>query len=153
MEKANEKMIRVLEETPDYNPEEWVDFLDAGCYPYVLNMKVNKFFLIGDLIGKTCTSTTSDEVLIETLKEELETIMDYEVKEVDIRVQHKKGEKKIYLHRFNHSGHYHLYRQDSDGKWSHKYPAQLPNRQYIEKAIDDNSFTGWCLLLKRKKSV
>lgn len=161
MKKAKETEFRWdLKNMPKFEPSKWEEFLDAGCYPYALNLSANQFFLIGDLIGKTCVSTTPDDILVKILKEELETIFDYEVEEIETGVKAKKGEKKIYLQRHNHSGYYHLFREDSDEKWSHKYPGELPIRkdsigQIIEDpdAIVDKPFTGWCFLLRKKESV
>lgn len=156
MKKANR--FRDLKNMPEFNPSKWEGFLEAGCYPYALNLKVNQFFLVGDLIGKRCTSNTEDDVLVKTLKEELEVIFDYEVKEVETDIKPQKGEKKIYLQRHEHTGHYHFLREDSDGLWSHKYPGELPERKdSIGKIIEDPDamidapFIGWCFLLRRKE--
>lgn len=143
----------------NYNPSAWCECLEAGCYPYALNLMVNKFFLIGDLIGNTCTSYTSDDELISVFKEELEKIFNFEVEEIDTEYELKKGEKKIYLSREQHTGYYHLLRQDEDGMWSHKFPKELPIRedslgQIIEDpdAMVEAPFYGWCFLLRERTS-
>lgn len=158
MNKAEKINIRELENTPDYDPFSWMNLKEAGCYPYALNLKTNKFFLVGDLIGKRCNSIVSDKILIETMKEELKSIFDYEVIEVDTDELVARNEKKIYLQRDDHTGYYHFLRQDSDGFWSHKFPNELPERkdsygQVIRDpdAMVESSFKGWCFLLRRKE--
>ena len=142
---------------PKYEPQQWKKFRNAGCYPYCLDLKVDKFFLVGDLIGKRCDSHVTNMYLIQTLKEELETIFDYKVKEVDTEYRTKKGEKKIYLQRDEHTGYYHFLREDDDNVWSHKFPNELPVRvDSIGNIIEDpdsmveSAFSGYCFLLKRE---
>ena len=143
----------------NYNPKAWSNYLEAGCYPYALNLLVDKFFLIGDLIGKTCTALTSDEDLIKVFKEELKEIFDLEVEETSTEYKTKENERKVYLQREEHTGYYHLLRQDEDGMWSHKFPKELPTRQdSIGLLIEDPDtmveapFKGWCFVLKERAS-
>lgn len=149
--------IRILENYPEYNPNIWKPFLNAGCYPYVLDLRVDKFFLVGDLIGKRCNSLVSDEYLIEVIKEELGEIFDYELTEVDTQTEVKEFEKKIYLQREQRTGYYHFLRQDNDGIWSHKFPNELPVRiDSIGQLVTDPdemveaAFDGWCFGLKKR---
>lgn len=142
-----------------YNPEAWSEYLEEGCYPYALNLLVNEFFLVGDLIGKRCNEYTSDEDLIRILKEELRKKIDFEVEEIETEYVTKEDETKIYLQREEHTGYYHLLRQDEDGMWSHKYPKELPTRQdSIGQNIEDSDtmveapFKGWCFLLRKRTS-
>lgn len=157
MKKAEE--LRGIYELPEFNPNEWSEYLEAGCYPYVLDLKMNQFFLIGDFIGKRCTGSTTDEELVETFKEELNIIFDLDVNEVSTEYPLKEGERKVYIQREDHTGYYHLLRQDNDGIWSHKYPRELPVREdSIGETIKDpdmmvdTPFSGWCFLLKQRVS-
>jgi len=157
MNKAERR--RGIYELTKFNPDEWSELLEAGCYPYVLDLKMNDFLLIGDFIGKTCTSLTTDQELIEIFKEELSSIFDLEVIEVSTEYPLKEGERKVYIQREDHTGYYHLLRQDNDGIWSHKCPRELPIREdsigEIIKDPDmmvDTPFSGWCFLLKQRVS-
>lgn len=142
---------------PKYSPNKWRRFKNAGCYPYAINLFVNEFFLIGDIIGKRCSEYVSDEELISVLKEELEEI-GYDVAEID--VADNIGSiltPKIYLQRNQHTGFYHFLRQDKDGLWSHKFPGELPIRKdsYGNEIIDPEmmvktAFIGWCFRLKKR---
>lgn len=149
MQSVAKKVLRTIENSPKYNPKEWEKAIEAGCYPYAINLLVNKFFLIGDLIGKHCNEKVSDEELIETLKEELETIFDFKVEEVDFNESVRKDEFKIYLQRDEHTGYYHIYRQDNNDVWSHKFPNKLPIQEFFEGEKLKDTINGWCFSLKR----
>lgn len=153
----NKASTRAIYDLPTYSSSEWNEFLEAGCYPYAINLKMNQFVLIGDFIGKTCTSLTSDEELIKTFKQELKEIFEIEVIEVDTKYKVSEGEKMVYIQREDHTGYYHLLRQDDDGKWSHKFPNELPIRedslgQIIEcpDAMVEAHSRGWCFMLRKE---
>lgn len=158
MKKAKERSIAPGWNPPMYEPKEWNTCLDAGCYPYALNIKVNKFFVVGDLIGKHCNGSVSDEYLIAVLKEEVEFILDCELTEVETNTFLNEGERLIYIQREDHTGYYHFLRKDDNGTWSHKYPNELPtNRDSIGEIIEDpdcmvdKAFRGWCFLIKKRQ--
>lgn len=141
----------------EYAPNSWKSLEGAGCYPYALNMKVNKFFLVGEFIGEKCNEKVSDEHLIYTLIKEL-TFLGFKVKECETEFPTKKGQFKIFLQREVHTGYYHFLREDSNGIWSHKYPRELPVQvdsagQLIEDpyCMVEAPFTGWCFLLEKKQ--
>lgn len=141
---------------PEFIPEEWEKVIEAGCYPYALDMQINKKVLIGDFIGKHCTENVPDEILINTLIEEL-NYLGYEVRVGDsLSRKLQEGEKRIFLQRDFHTGYYHLMRQDKDGLWSHKYPGELPKYFECEGYINGNPVAmaevfseGWCFCLKK----
>lgn len=149
--------IRLLENDVQYKPEQWAGkLLGAGCYPYAANFQHDALIKIGTFIGKPCGKKTTDEVLIATLKEELIYMGYTSVEEVSTDYVAKPGERKIYLSRTEQSGAYHMYRQDDDGHWSHKYPNEKPtNRDSSGELISDPEdmieapYYGWCFLLKR----
>lgn len=152
------KMIKhkELKNPPKFEPEKWRNYLEAGCYPYALNLKVDDFFLVGDLIDLRCTTYVSDEELISILKCELREIFGYEIYEAEKDTNLKEGEKLIYLQREEQTGSYHLLRKDEDGKWSHKYPRELPTQKdsagmVIEdpECMVDRPFHGWYFLLRK----
>lgn len=141
--------------SPKYEPLDWEECLGAGCYPYALGLKVNQFFVVGDIIGKHCNNNVSDDYLIDVLKEEIEFILDCVVEEVETDIILEEGERLIYIQREEHTGYYHFLRQDDNGMWSHKYPNELPtNRDSAGVIIEDPDsmveapFYGWCLLIK-----
>lgn len=144
------------ETRPEFIPEEWKAVIEAGCYPYALDMPINKKVLIGDFIGKRCTEQVSDEMLISTLIEEL-NYLGYKVREENsLSEVLKEDEKKIFLQREIHTGYYHLVRQDKDGLWSHKYPGELPtcldSTGYvieIPESMSERPFDGWCFYLRK----
>lgn len=143
-----------------FEPLSWRDALETGCYCYAINVKCDRFTLVGDILGKRCTEKTSDYLLIETLKEELTKIFKFEVKEASIYDKTKKDEIKIFLEREVHTGFYHFYRQDKFRTWSEKFPGELPKiylgfEKYVrkqQKIVNCNSTKGWCFILKRKMS-
>ena len=153
------KMIRKGVNTPKYRPNRWKHAINAGCYPYAIDLFQDEFFLVGDLIGKRCDNKVSNEQLINTLLEELYEI-GYEVVEIeDIDEKINLDEFKIYLQREQQTGFYHFLRQDEDGIWSHKYPFELPTRKdSLGNEITDpnmmieSAFYGWCFRLKKKAS-
>ncbi len=132
----------------------WENCINAGCYQYAIGFYTNEYIIVGDIIGKRCKANESDDTLLYILKEELETL-GYEVKEVDVEYQLKKGEIKIYLQRDEHTGYYHFLRQDKNGIWSHKYPGEMPttkdsNGEEITnpESMIEPPFYGWCFCLK-----
>lgn len=153
------KMVRNNTSTPKYRPNRWKYAINAGCYPYAIDMFQNEFFLVGDLIGKRCDNKVSNEQLINTLIEELNEI-GYEVIEIeDANEKINSDEFKIYLQREEHTGFYHFFRQDVDGIWSHKYPFELPTRKDSlgNKILDpelmlEATVFGWCFRLKKRAS-
>lgn len=161
MRKTNNFVLRENRElnSPNFAANEWESCLEAGCYQYALDWKTNEFFLVGKLLGRECKQGVSTETLYVTLTKELEAL-NYEVNPVDVKVKTKKGEKKIYIQIFPSIGRYHILREDCDGKWSHKYPRELPTRLDVEGNIIENpelmkekfSFYGWCFLLKNRMS-
>lgn len=153
------KMVRKSVNTPKYRPNRWKHAIQAGCYPYAIDLFQDEFFLVGDLIGKRCDSKATDEQLIDTLLEELNEI-GYDVIEIeDTDEKVSSDEFKIYLQREQHTGYYHFFRQDEDDIWSHKFPNELPIREdSLENEITDpekmleTAFLGWCFRLKKKVS-
>ena len=105
--------------------KKWKKYLGASCYQYAINFYSNEFLLVGDIIGKRCNEYSSDEKLIETLREELE-VLSYEITETETYTPLEKHETKIYLQRDQNSGYYHFLKQDNNGIWSHKYPNEMP---------------------------
>lgn len=146
-----QKLIHKGENKPKYRPNKWKHAIKAGCYPYALDLFQNEFFLVGDLLGKRCDSSVSDEQLIDTLMEELEVI-GFDVVEIEyIDEKISANEFKIYLQRDFHSGYYHFLRQDEDGEWSHKSPNKIPTKMTTEELMGDMA-CNWCFKLKRKAS-
>ena len=152
--------VRLLENSLEFRPRKWAGkLLGAGCYPYAANFYCEQFIRIGELIGKPCDMLTPDYVLIFTLLEELLYLGYKSVKEVQTDYILQPGESKIYLRRVNQVGIYHLFRQNSDGLWSHKYKNKLPserdsNQELLYDPAKQNpkeglSYNGWCFLLNR----
>lgn len=141
---------------PKYRPNRWKRFINAGCYPYAINLFVNEFLCIGDMIGKRCSDYVSDERLISVLEEELEEI-GYNVDEIEVDDVIDSNELKIYLQRNQSTGFYHFLRQDEDGLWSHKFPNELPTRKdsagydiVDPEMMIEAAFDGWCFRLKKR---
>lgn len=140
----------------EFYPEEWENYLKAGCYPYSLNLKVDRFALIGDFIGKRCTKRADEFTLIKTLEEET-GFLGFEIRQVKLReITHlKEGEFLIYLRRDKHLGVYHLLRRDDNGIWSHKFPDEYPIKaNFLEEEYvrPNNRFAkGWMFALKPKR--
>lgn len=136
--------------TPKYKPKAWKKYLNAGCYPYALDWKVNRFYLVGELIGEKCDCYVSDEYLIRVLIQELKLVFRYEAELVDAEYKCKADEKKIFLQRHNQTGYYHFYREDDNGEWSNKFLNELPVKiNSIRKILKDPYTSGWCFLLKK----
>lgn len=141
---------------PKYCPNKWKHSINAGCYPYAIELFVDNFLVVGDIIGKRCTSSVSDERLISVLKEELEEI-GYYAFEIDVDQEIGSEELKIYLQRNENTGLYHFLRQDEDTLWSHKFPGELPTRKdsagydiVDPEMMVDTAFDGWCFRLKKR---
>ena len=156
--KTAQKLAKRTLKTPKFQPSRWENARGAGCYPYALNLLKNEFFVVGELIGKRCTEKTSDEILLKTLTEELNSV-GYLVEEISIEEKIKENEQKIYLQREKQTGYYHFLRQDVDGLWSHKYPNELPIRtDSIGNLVEDSEamvevpYYGWCFKLSKKAS-
>lgn len=139
-----------------FRPNMWKYFLEAGCYTYVLDLRMDKFFLIGDFIGERCTEHVSDQTLINTLVKEMK-YFGITIKTSETDYIPKENQRKIYLQREEHSGYYHLLRQDSNGIWSHKFPNELPiQTDSIGETILDPDcmieapFSGWCFVLQKE---
>lgn len=152
--------IRLLENSLEFRPRKWAGrLLSAGCYPYAANFYYEGFVRIGELIGNPCNMLTPDDKLIHTLYEELLYIGYQSVEEVQIDYKIQHGEQKIYLRRLEQIGEYHMFRQNNDGLWSHKYCRSLPSEKDSErnplvnpaeiKPTNGFNFYGWCFLLKR----
>lgn len=153
------KLAQKTHKTPKFEPNKWKNAMGAGCYPYALNLLKNEFFVVGELIGKRCTEKTSNEVLVETLKEELD-VLGYNTEEIDVEASINEDEMKIYLQREEQTGYYHFLREDADGFWSHKYPNELPTREdsagYLIKdpeAMVEVPFIGWCFKLSKNEKA
>ncbi len=154
---TNRLEIRLLDFDPKFQPKVWAGALiDAGCYPYAANFFWAEFLQIGGIIGSPCNGTTPDQELVNTLKEELGFIGYASIEEVDINYKTNPGELKIYLARTNVLGTYHMFRQDSNGLWSHKFKGVLPTERDYEKKLlrkpkdlDNFPYHGWCFKLKR----
>lgn len=152
MSKETKKELRKLK----FEPRKWEEYIDAGCYPYALDLFCNQFILVGDFIGKRCNEKVSDKFLVDTLKEEL-SFLGYQIKEIDTEYCIKKEyEFKIYLQRDEHTGYYHFLRQDISDIWSHKFPKEVPTNidsygQLIEnpETMIESPFYGWCFLLRK----
>ena len=156
--KTAQKLAKRTLKTPKFQPSRWENARRAGCYPYAINLLKNEFFVVGELIDKKCTEKTSDEILLKTLTEELNSV-GYLVEEISIEDDIKENEQKIYLQREEQTGFYHFLRQDSDGIWSHKYPNELPIRtDSIGNLVEDPEamvevpYYGWCFKLSKKAS-
>lgn len=139
-----------------YNPDEWEDYNSSNCYPYALGLKTNESFLVGDIIGKRVTDKDSIDILLYTLRLELEAL-GFEMLECCTEDIAPEGSFKIYLER-NSSGEYHFLREDEDGLWSHKAADFSPNRRDTAGYLitDPNSmcnpaFEGYCFMLTREE--
>lgn len=152
--------IRLLENSLEFKPRKWAGkLLGAGCYPYAANFYCETFIRIGEFIGTPCDMQTSDNELVRALAEELLYIGYRSVEEVSIDYDVNPGEQKIYLQRSEQLRTYHMFRQNGDGLWSHKYRNKLPMETDYEKrpirnperqSSEDNlKYYGWCFLLKR----
>lgn len=135
-----------------FNPEEWVDYNGANCYPYALGLKTDESFLIGDFIGKRMTHANSLADILYILHLELEAL-GFEVIECCTEDIAPEGSFKIYLER-NEIGEYHFLREDEDGFWSHKAADFAPNRRdtagYLISDPDsmcNPAFEGFCFML------
>ena len=152
-----QKMLNNRNHPIEFYPEEWENYLKAGCYPYSLNLKIDKFALIGDFIGKRCTKNTDEDTLIDTLQEEVR-FLGFEIRQVRLReiIHLKNGEFLIYLIRDKHLGVYHVLRRDDNGTWSHKFPDEYPIKaNFLEEEYvrSNNRFAkGWMFALKPKDS-
>ena len=142
--------------TPEFSPEEWRKNIATGCYTYAMQWNVSTFVLIGDIIDERVTECEEDEEIIDVLTRELE-FLGYEIKECDVTLEAPKGTFKIFLMRYELTGHYHFLREDSNKQWSHKYPKELPtNKDYHGNIINnplnlcDASYYGWCFLVSNK---
>ncbi len=159
MNKANQE-VRKIENSTEFNPNDWMPFLEASCYSYVLDLKENKFLLVGELTGNTCVTYTPTEVLIGVLINELRTVFNYDVIIVNLDFKVKEGERKIYFQR-DRTGNYHFLREDKDGTWSHKYPGSLPTNLDEDGNVikDPTKVDGkwvveeWCFLLRKRESI
>lgn len=151
---------RQLSTEPKFEPLAWRDAKETGCYYYAINVKCDRFTLVGDILGGRCTEKTSDYDLIGNFKRRLTKIFNYEVREGDIYDKTEKDEFKIYLEREFHTGYYHFFRQDKYGIWSEKFPGELPKiyfgfERYVKKhqeSVNFNMPKGWCFILRRKIS-
>lgn len=152
--------IRLLENNLEFRPRRWAGkLIGAGCYPYAANFYYENFIKIGEIIGKPCNMLTPDETLVHVLKEELLCIGYRSVQEVWINCELQPGEQKNYLRRIEKLGVYHMFRQNADGLWSHKYKNELPSEKDAKQKPlitpaedwDENAlkFYGWCFLLRR----
>ena len=156
-EEARKRILRKgVNLQPSYRPNKWKHAINAGCYPYAIDLFIDEFLVVGDMIGKRCNSCVSDERLIYVLKEELQEI-GYEVAEIEVDKKIHSEESKIYLQRNEHTGFYHFLRQDEDGLWSHKFPGELPIRKdspgydiIDPEMMVDAAFDGWCFCLKKR---
>lgn len=138
---------------PKFTSKKWKKFLQSGCYSYALDLPMNEYALIGDFIDKRCSFSVGDDELLAVLKEELSTIFEYQIEEVNIDAKTGRNEKKILLKRDIQTGFYHFFREDKGGKWSHKTMNKLPERINKEDIISkkEELATSWCFLLKRKR--
>lgn len=152
--------IRLLENSLEFRPRKWAGrLLGAGCYPYAANFYYDTFIKIGEFIGAPCDIETSDNELVRVLAEELLYIGYRSVEQVSIDHDVNLGEQKIYLQRTEQLKTYHMFRQNNDGLWSHKYRNRLPMETDYEKrpirnpelqrSEDNLKYYGWCFLLKR----
>lgn len=139
--------------TPEFAPEKWRDYLATGCYTYAMQWRVKNFILIGDIIDERVTECDDDDVIIDVLTREL-AFLGYTIKECDVNFKSPEKSFKIFLMRYELTGHYHLLREDSNKQWSHKYPKELPtNKDYYGNIIEnpltlcDASYYGWCFLV------
>lgn len=159
IEEVKKKIRKSGVNTPKYRPERWKHAMEAGCYPYAIDLFQNEFLLVGELIGKACDNNVSNEQLISVLIEELNEV-GYNVSEIeDVDEKVSSDELKIYLQREEHTGYYHFLRQDEDGIWSHKFPKELPTRKDSlgnditnPETMVESSFYGWCFKLKKRVS-
>ena len=119
--------IRTTNANPSYNPLEWKNYKEGSCYVYAINMHINEFLLIGNIIGKQADEKSSDEELIEVLQEEIRFLgAKIQLTTEDSKVE--KNEYKICLIRDPRTGYYHFFRQDNNFLWSHKFPQEFPER-------------------------
>lgn len=106
-------------------PRVWKENKNASCYLYAINVAINEYLLVGELIGEKCTKDTSDKRLIKILKKELKFI-GYQVEETRRNIKLKENELKICIARDSDTGYYHFFRQDDNGIWTHKFPEEFP---------------------------
>ena len=136
---------------PEFDPIEWEEYPRATCYSYALGLKIDEGFLIGDFIGKRVTQSDSMYEQIDVLIEELE-MLDLYVDTCDTMDVVEEGFLKIYIE-WNEKGEYHFYRQDIDGKWSHKASGKSP-KQYDEQGFlilnpEEIAKKGKCFIISR----
>lgn len=156
--------FRLLGMNPSYEPQKWNNAREASCYMYAMNAHCNSFYLVGGLLAikyrnysLVCRENAPDEVMIRTLKREAKEIFHYELEETTDLFSVPKGNRfKIYFSREYHSGYYHFYRQDRNGKWSHKDVSQLPEvDEYFfaeisrRKEVRYPGARGWGFIVKK----
>lgn len=154
MESYLEQMRNQLGENnypPDFDPEKWEECLAATCYSYALDFRIDVGILIGDLIESRVRKSDS-------IAEQLDILME-ELREADLCVDFcdtldlvEEGFLKIYIE-WNDAGEYHFYRQDSDGRWSHKsagnLPTQYDNQGFLIYDPEEIADHGRCFIISR----
>lgn len=151
-----EKIRQMLdeEEYPSvFDPEEWRACQYANCYVYALRLKLNASKLIGDFIGHRVTCSDSIDTQIAVLFKELEMLgfMAEECEPTDL--VDDETTIKIYIE-WDKNRQYHFYRQDEDGRWSHKAREFAPKNvnqfgEIIYNPEDEDIYCGMCLALTR----
>lgn len=121
-------MPKTINRQLEFNPNQWAGYEKASCYLYAINVFINSYYLVGDMIGKTCNNKVSDLELIKILKKEI-NFLGYKIEEIK-KEEEVDNEKflKICLIRDERTGFYHFLRQEKDKSWSEKYPMELPNK-------------------------
>lgn len=150
--------VRKLGTRPlEYRPNMWKHYINCGCYPYAIDLRLDSFHLVGDFIQERCTEHVSDIKLISTLIKELNEF-GFSVNPCETSLIVTQNQFKIYLQRNDLTGYYHFLRQDSNGIWSHKFPFEPPTQldsigQLIEDpdCMVDAPFSGWCFVLEKKR--
>lgn len=119
--------IRKIIAYPNYSPSDWKEYKEASCYSYAINLPINRFILVGDILGNGINEKASDEELLSVLKKEIRFLgAEIQLTTEDSKVE--KNEYKICLIRDPRTGYYHFFRQDNDFLWSHKFPQEFPER-------------------------
>lgn len=133
----------------EYDAETWRKCLRANCYVYALGLEIDEGLLIGDIIGKRVTTNDSMQKHVDVLREELEFLGFY-VDTCDTLDVVDEGCLKIFIE-WNENNEYHLYRQDIDGRWSHKaagnYPTQFDSDGCFIYDPEEFAQIGRCFII------
>ena len=122
-----------------FNPEEYV-WRNNDCYAYATNLK-RPMDYIGDISGYKNKAHFSKEELIERLVSDMEKENVY-VYETNFEQEPSDWEWKIAVFSVETSRKekydYHFMREDSNGRWSHKFRGEKPTDKDLDgiKIVD-----------------